>query len=142
MLSEVRIRHMTNLTRYEEGIGKKDLQIARYYRSDYLGKALIKNFFLTSIGYVLLLGMLMGYNAQYLLANAYKINLVAFGAELLIGYILLLGIYTVVTYSYHAVRYERAKKKVQEYYEELSELERVYNKEAKRTAGNAAGRRD
>lgn len=44
MLNEKRIRLMTKLARYESGEGKEELRIARYYRSDYIGLAMFRNF--------------------------------------------------------------------------------------------------
>lgn len=35
---------MTKLARYESGEGKEELRIARYYRSDYIGLAMFRNF--------------------------------------------------------------------------------------------------
>ena len=46
MLNEEKVKIMTELAMYEEGEGKKYLPVSRYYRSDYIGLALIKNFFL------------------------------------------------------------------------------------------------
>ena len=44
MLDEKKIRLMTDLARYENQHGKEELKISRYYRSDYLGLALFRNF--------------------------------------------------------------------------------------------------
>ena len=55
MVNEKKIRLMTQLSRYEENDGKEDLKIMKYYRSDYLGVALLKNFFLTTLGYGIIL---------------------------------------------------------------------------------------
>lgn len=35
---------------YEQGEGKKYLPVSRYYRSDYIGLAMIKNFSLLRLG--------------------------------------------------------------------------------------------
>ena len=58
MLKEEKIRLMTKLARYESGEGKEELRIARYYRSDYIGLALFRNFFLASIGIYLFYSIL------------------------------------------------------------------------------------
>ena len=55
MLNEEKIKIMNKLAMYEQGEGKKYLPVSRYYRSDYIGLALIKNFFLVTIGYCLIL---------------------------------------------------------------------------------------
>ena len=51
MLNEEKIKIMNKLAMYEQGEGKKYLPVSRYYRSDYIGLAMIKNFFLVTIGY-------------------------------------------------------------------------------------------
>lgn len=44
MLNEEKIKIMNKLAMYEQGEGKKYLPVSRYYRSDYIGLAMIKNF--------------------------------------------------------------------------------------------------
>ncbi len=46
MLDVQKIKKMHKLAVYESGEGKQHLAISNYYRSDYIGLALIKNFFL------------------------------------------------------------------------------------------------
>ena len=49
MINEEKVKIMTKLAMYEQGRGRKHLPVSRYYRSDYIGLALIKNFFLVTI---------------------------------------------------------------------------------------------
>ena len=46
MINEEKVKIMNRLAMYEKRGGKKYLPVSRYYRSDYIGLALIKNFFL------------------------------------------------------------------------------------------------
>ena len=75
MLNNQKIKKMHKLALYESGEGKKHLAISNYYRSDYIGLALIKNFFLTTIAYGLLLLIYFGYRSEYLMENIHKMNL-------------------------------------------------------------------
>ena len=135
MLKKEKIRLMTKLARYESGEGKEELRIARYYRSDYIGLALIKNFFLVTIGYGLILALIAAYNLEYLLDNVYKMDLVSLGVVVLAGYVGTLVVYTLLTYIQYTVKYHRAKKSVKEYYSQLTRLEKIYNREEKKFAG-------
>ena len=45
MINEEKVKIMTKLAMYEQGKGRKYLPVSKYYRSDYIGLALIKNFF-------------------------------------------------------------------------------------------------
>ena len=53
MVNEEKVKIMNRLAMYEHGEGRKYLPVSRYYRSDYIGLALIRNFFLVTIGYIL-----------------------------------------------------------------------------------------
>lgn len=129
MLNEKRIRLMTELARYEEGEGKEELKIAKYYRSDYLGIALFKNFILASIGYVVVVLLVASYFSEYLLNNVHKMNLVLLGVILVGGYIITVTLYSVVTYIIYSFKYSRAKRGVKAYDQKLAELENLYGKE-------------
>lgn len=87
MLNEEKIKIMNKLAMYEQGEGKKYLPVSRYYRSDYIGLAMIKNFFLVTIGYCLILAGIAAYFAEYLIDNVHKMNLVSLGVEVILGYV-------------------------------------------------------
>ena len=52
MLNKEKVRLMTKLARYEQKEEKRYLKISKYYRSDYIGIALLKNFFASTIAYI------------------------------------------------------------------------------------------
>ena len=119
---------------YEQGEGKKYLPVSRYYRSDYIGLALIKNFFLVTIGYCLILAGIAAYFGEYLVDNIHKMDLVAVGRNAVIGYIVVLVVFSVATYIQYSVKYHKAKKSVKEYYQELTQLNKIYSREEKKSS--------
>ena len=110
MLDTQKIKKMHKLAVYESGEGKQHLAISNYYRSDYIGLALIKNFFLTTIGYGLLLLGWAGYRMDYLMNNAHRMNITLLIVAALAGYIILLVIYSVLTYIFCTLKYAKAQK--------------------------------
>ena len=66
MINEEKVKIMDRLAVYEKQEGRKYLPVSKYYRSDYIGLALIKNFFLVTIGYGLILAVIAAYNLEYL----------------------------------------------------------------------------
>ena len=110
---------------YEQGEGKKYLPVSRYYRSDYIGLAMIKNFFLVTIGYCLILAGIAAYFAEYLIDNVHKMNLVSLGVEVILGYVAVLVLFSVLTYIQYTVKYHKAKKSVKNYYEERGQHKRI-----------------
>ena len=143
MVNEEKVKIMNRLAMYEHGEGRKYLPVSRFYRSDYIGLALIKNFFLVTIGYVLGLAGVAAYFSEYLMDNVNKIDLVAVGVYIVVGYLIILIVYSVLTYIQYSVKYSRAKKSVREYYQDLTRLENIYGREEMRTPirRNAGGNR-
>ena len=132
MLDVQKIKKMHKLAAYESGDGKQHLAISNYYRSDYIGLALIKNFFLTTMAYGLLLLGWAGYKSEYLMNNIHRMNLTLLVVGALGGYIILLVVYSVLTYIYCTVKYAKAQKGIQEYYKGLGQIKKIYDREEKR----------
>ena len=134
MINEEKVKIMTKLAMYEQGKGRKYLPVSKYYRSDYIGLALIKNFFLVTIGYCLSVAAVAVYFGEYL---------IMLGVYIVIGYLIVLVAYSVLTYIQYSVQYYRAKKSVREYYSQLTELNKIYAREEKKSSGrgNAGGYR-
>ena len=99
------------------------------------GLALIKNFFLVTIGYALAIAAVAVYFGEYLMENIHKMNLVSMGIYIIVGYAVVLVVYSVLTYIQYSVRYYKAKKSVREYYTQLTELSKIYVREEKKAAG-------
>lgn len=143
MINENKVKIMTDLAMYEQRSGKKYLPVSKYYRSDYIGLAMIKNFFLVTIGYALIIAAIGVYNGEYLMENIHKMDLVSLGTTIVIGYVVVLAVYSVLTYIQYTVKYHRAKKSIRNYYGELTELNKIYAREEKKAAnrGMAGGYR-
>lgn len=120
---------MTQLARYENGEGKEDIRISRYYRSDYIGLALLKNFFVTSIGYAIILGLTAAYFMDYLMENVHKMNILLLVVLIIGGYIITLTIFSIVTYATHSLRYSASKRRIEWYSKKLAKLSDLYGKE-------------
>ena len=122
MVDQERVRLMTRLARYENGEGVEDFRIRKYYRSDYTALQLIKTWILTTLGYGLLLGLVIAGNVEFLLDNIDSMNLRVLFSWILIGYIVLIGAYFAAVYISSVIRYNRVRRNVKEY---LTALERI-----------------
>lgn len=140
MLNNQKIKKMHKLAVYESGKGKDHLAVSNYYRSDYIGLALIKNFFLTTIAFGLLLLIYFLYKSDYLMENVHKMNMILFGVKVVGLYIVMLAVYSVITYIYCSVKYARAQKGIQEYYKGLNQMKKFYDREERRN-GRITGRK-
>lgn len=129
MLNEKRIRLMTQLARYENGDGKEDLRVSKYYRGDFIGLALLKNFVLTSIGYVIALALVAAYFMDYLMENVHKMNIILLIVLIVSGYVITMTVFSVITYATYSMKYSSAKRRVEWYGKRLSRLSDLYGKE-------------
>lgn len=128
MINEKKIYLMAQLSQYEKE-QEKMIAISRYSRRDYIGIALIGNFFLITFAYILLLALIVAANLAYVIKNIYNFHYMAVGALVLIGYILLLGVYSGIVYIYRSIKYKRAQRSVYRYTQGLQQLINIYKKE-------------
>lgn len=133
MLNVEKVRLMTDLARYESNEGKEDLRISRYYRRDYIGLAMFKNFLLTTIGYLLLWTAVISYNIDYLLNNIHRMNFTMAILEFIFGYIIFITVYSIITYVKRHGEYTRARKNVKAYYAKLNDLAKGYGQNDQKT---------
>ena len=129
MVNEERLGLMIRMAKQDTPRQRKDLKIAKYYRNDYIGLALIRKFILMTIAYVILVGLLGLASLDFIMDNVNRINYRLLGAELIIGYIIFIGIYLGLTYIIWSVRYSRARKTRKAYDENIRKLDRMYQKE-------------
>ena len=66
---------------------------------------------------------------EFLMNKLHHLNLGVLIAEILLGYVIVLVVYTALTYIVCSVRYEWSKKQVQGYDLELAKLEKLYRTE-------------
>ena len=131
MLDEKRIRQMTKLAFFEKKEEKNALRIGRYFRSDYIGKELLKNFFLASIGYILVLAVAVD--------EIDTIDLQFAAGCLIASYLCFLAVYSIAVYVISTIRYQGAQKKLKWYGKELDDLQNMYEEQEK--SGKKSGRR-
>lgn len=132
MLNKERIRRMTALAQFEQEKGKKEIRISRYYRGDYIAVMLLKNFFVTTIGYFLMIGLWAMWKLDWLMDGMDSMNpgfLVFLLAAVYVG---MLAVYSVVTVIFALKRYREAEKKTRKYMQNLGNLIREYDREEKR----------
>ena len=122
MPDEKRIITMTRIAIYEKGIGKEDLRLRKYGRGDYAALTLIRTFIFTSIGYAIVLGLVVLGNSEYLLENIDKMDLLFVCLLLLISYIVVLAVYLIASYLSAHSRYRRARRNINGYTARLRRL--------------------
>ena len=126
MLNEERVILMTKMASYEEGEGKRNMSLGRYFRGDYISIQLLRAFFSSTIAYLLGFGLYVLYDFETLIADIYKMDLFVFAKNIIMWYAIFVVGYCVVTYAICAYRYAQAKKSLKLYYHNLPKLDSLY----------------
>ncbi|MGN0326620.1 MAG: hypothetical protein ACI4DW_09915 [Lachnospiraceae bacterium] len=129
MLNESRIKLMTKMAVYEEHEGKKSMSIGTYFRGDYIGKEVIKSIIYATIAYVIMIAVYVCYDFEILAQEIYNMDLIQFGTKMLKDYLKLVVGYAIVTYVFYAMRYQKARRSLRSYYNNLRRLNSMYRKE-------------
>lgn len=129
MVKEDKVILMTKLAMYEQNEGKESIPVSRYYRSDYISKKLIETSVTTTIGYVLMVILLVLFKVDYLSDNIVKMDLFEICKQGLIGYVVTMILFLIIAYAVYSIRYRRIKESLAEYSENLKELYMMYKRE-------------
>lgn len=129
MVNTTRLMAMIHLAEFESKDGKA-LETHKYYRSDYIALDMIKTFFLTTIAYVLILFLLVASNLEFLLDDIDRMDIRVLVSEIIIGYILMLGVYLTISFFRADARYRNARRDVRDYEAGLKHLEKLYRRKS------------
>ncbi len=128
MIDKKRLYLMIGLARFEKKHADGSFRISRYYQRDYTAFALIRNLLLSTIAYILLLGVLMLANMDTFLSRLNAADIRPVIAVLIVSYVIFVGIYSVIAYILARIRYVRMQSDMEEYERALARLGRMYRR--------------
>lgn len=134
MLNEEKIRIMTRAAIYEKGKGKEDLKVTAYGDSDYVRFNLLKTIIGATISFIFAAGLFVLYRMDDFMANMMKFDLMKLGREVLVIYLIFIGIYIAISIVVYQVKYSTAKRRVNAYNDELEMIEEIAEDDAKNNA--------
>lgn len=129
MLNNRKVRLMTKLAIYEKEDGKEDIRLGKYYRLDYVRYQMLKTLVAVTFGYLILVFLTILYNAEYLIAEAVKLDYAAIGRTMLGIYLMLVLVFVGLAGIGYTVKYNRSRKKLAKYYQMLKRLRMIYKEE-------------
>lgn len=132
MLNEDRIKVMTRLAVFEKEHGRENEIASRFYKADYISYYMIWTGIMTTIAYVLGLGLFFALNFERYMENMHKMHLWEQGKIMIAIYVIILTAMLMLSWFIYRRRYKKAKKGLEEYCDLLHELEKIYNSERHR----------
>ncbi|SHO52163.1 hypothetical protein [Anaerocolumna xylanovorans] len=137
MLDFKKIKIMTKLAAFEQGKGKEDIKISKYYKTDYIRYQVIKTAVSVTLGYLLILLLFGMYHAEYIIRKIVTLNFVRIGQYLLGFYIIIMAIYITGAFIGYSVKYNHSKKNLSRYYKLLKKLNKFYQEDSADEKGEA-----
>lgn len=130
MIVKDKVSLMAKMAIFEKSnTGKTVLKDISFFRSDHIRWALLKTGASVTIGYALILALIVLYNLEYLIKNATSIDYKTLGYKVLGAYLIVMIIYLVFTFFYSVYSFIKIKKKFAKYNRLLTKLERIYDED-------------
>jgi len=129
MLDEKRVILMTSMAAYEDGEGKENMAIGKYFRGDYMGIQIFKAIACGTISFLLIAAIYIYYNLDEFMEEMYELDFVEILKGIGVKYVWFLVIYVIISYLIATARYARSRKNLRKYYKSLKKLEKIYKSE-------------
>ena len=120
---------MTKLASYEEKEGKKNIPLSKYYREDYVGLKMVNTGIIVTLAYILVLAILVFVNIDKMMTELANMDYIQLGTNVLIGYVIVLVAYMVISYVVYSVKFRRVRDSLNEYNGNLKKLYNIYKDE-------------
>lgn len=122
MLNEEKVILMTKLASYEKGEGKKNVEICKYFRGDYISLNLLKAVLSVTFAFFIGFGLYLLCNIEELMENIYQLDFMLFARNVITAYVITVVLYCCISYIVSIFRYMNAKKGIRRYYHNLKKL--------------------
>lgn len=128
MIHEEKVSNMTKMAVFEQREAKKWLPMRKYFRKDYISLQMIRSFLAGTLAYMLVLMAWGVYHAEEYIDHLDSLNYRILGKNILVGYLIFIGAYLVLTYIIYRVRYDIGKTRWKYYQMCLKRVKRLNRK--------------
>ena len=131
MINEERVRQLYKVALCEQREDKVHRQIGRYYKSDYIGKEILKSIITGTVAYLFMSALWFICHWTEVMDQMNQLEFVAVLMPVVVIYLVYIVVYLIATYLVYKKRYERCYKQLEEYGEALQILDNMYEREEK-----------
>lgn len=129
MLNNRKVRLMTRLAIYEQTEGKEDVRISKYFQTDYVRLNVLKTVVAITVGYLLIMLLLIVYHSEYLIREAVTLDYTGILTRYVGIYIIVLTVYGALGMIGYMIKYRASRKKLAKYFRMLRRLRSLYREE-------------
>lgn len=131
MINQERVKQLYKIALYEQKEEKKYEVTGRFYKSDFIGKEVIKSIFSGTIAYGLMVVMWVIVNLEELAQMLVNFEILEVALKLGLLYVGFLVIYLFATILVYNIRYNKGRKKLEEYMQHLKVVNKMYERDEK-----------
>ena len=135
VINEDRLKLMISIGMFEKKEGKKIFPVYRFFRSDYIGKHILRAFLGFTFCWLLGTVLMVLYKAEDILSSLNFNAIEGLGKLYMGGYLAGLAVYLLITYWVYWKRYEYASRGMKVYVAKLKRLEKRYEMQGKTGQG-------
>ena len=129
MINENKVKVMAHIATFEEKERKRAMKIEKYDKKDYVSLHVIITWVGASIGFFLLLGIILLSQVSMGIFNMTFMQLAMVAIAIGLTYILFSAIYVKISYDMYSKKYDKAKESMKKYSFYLKRLNRLYDRE-------------
>lgn len=126
MINENKVILMTRMASYEQKEGKRCMSIAKYFRTDYVLRHILKGIISGTIAFVICFALYVAYGFEEFMENIYKMDLFAFASNVIVIYIVFVAAYGIILYLVSTFQFIMARRSLRCYYQNLKKLKAMY----------------
>ena len=126
MLSEEKIKIMTNLAMFEKKEGNRIFPVNRYFKSDYISSKLLRSFFSYTLSFLLGIVLWVLCDIEKWLNVMWIESLIELGMKVGAIYLAGLVVYLIISLCIYARRYDYASRGMKVYMAKLERLDKRY----------------
>ena len=131
MVNEEHVKQLYKIAIYEQNEEKEHRQVGQFYRSDYIGKEVVKSFFTGSIASMIMVALWAISNWNLFMHQINTLEIVDTFVVVVILYVLFLAAYIFVTALVYYYRYKESKKHLDTYIKNLKSVHIMFEREEK-----------
>ena len=131
MINEERVKELFQVALYDQCDDVMHDQVKSYFKSDYIGKEMIKSFFSGTFAFVFMIIIYVLYNSTSLIEQINSMDYAQVGTGVLILYIVFVVLYLFITMLVFTIRYNKAHIQLRKYGEHIKKINKMYERDEK-----------
>ena len=131
MINQERVKQLYKVALYEKNEEKQYETVGKFFKSDFIGKEVVKSIFSGTIAYGLIMVIWAICNLQNIEQMLLKLEILEVVVEFGIIYVGFLVSYLIITILVYHMRYKKGRKKLEECIKHLKIVDKMYDRDEK-----------